>query len=206
MCMREAQAMAKRRQSGISLLELVLFIVIVSVAIVGLLVVMNNATRSSADPLPRKQALALGEALLEEIQSMPYTRCDPDDANAEAATTDAQCATTVDAIGPETISGVQENRYGGGNTVAVNAFFDGVTDYHGFSMAAGTNKLDISGQVISADLDRYAVSVSLSSIALSDIAVASGDAILIRVTVTDPQNQSITVEGVRTRYAPNALP
>jgi MSHA pilin protein MshD len=56
------------RQRGISLIELIMFIVIISVALAGILLVMNQVTRSSADPLIRKQALAIAESMLEEIQ------------------------------------------------------------------------------------------------------------------------------------------
>ena len=55
-------------QRGISLIELIMFIVIVSVSLAGILLVINQITSHSADPLIRKQALAIGESMLEEIQ------------------------------------------------------------------------------------------------------------------------------------------
>lgn len=64
------------RQSGISLVELVIFIVIVSVGIAGILSVMNVTVKSSADPMVRKQAVAMAEAILDEVLSKDY--CDPD--------------------------------------------------------------------------------------------------------------------------------
>ena len=67
--------MAKQR--GVSLIELILFIVIVSFAVAGILLVMNNVTGRSADALVRKQTLAIAESLLEEIglQSMSGVGC-----------------------------------------------------------------------------------------------------------------------------------
>lgn len=56
-----------RRQRGFTLVELVIFIVVVSAGLAGILLVMNTAVKSSADPLVRKQTVALVEALLEEI-------------------------------------------------------------------------------------------------------------------------------------------
>ncbi len=55
-------------QRGISLVELIMFIVIIGVALAGILLVMNQVTSRSADPLIRKQALAIAESMLEEIQ------------------------------------------------------------------------------------------------------------------------------------------
>ena len=60
-------------QRGISLIELIMFIVIVSVSLAGILLVMNLVTRHSADPLIRKQALAVGESMLEEIKLQPLS-------------------------------------------------------------------------------------------------------------------------------------
>lgn len=57
----------KLRQCGFSLVETVLFVVIVSVALAGVLSVMNYTTLHSADPLIRKQAIVVAESLLEEI-------------------------------------------------------------------------------------------------------------------------------------------
>lgn len=60
------------RQHGLSLIELVIFIVIVSVAVTGVLSVMNVTVKSSADPMLRKQALAFGEAILEEVLAKDF--------------------------------------------------------------------------------------------------------------------------------------
>ena len=55
-------------QRGISLIELIMFMVIISIAVSGVLLVMNNVASHSADALVRKQALAVAESLLEEIE------------------------------------------------------------------------------------------------------------------------------------------
>lgn len=66
----------ERRQSGFTLMELVLFIVVISIGIAGILMVMDVSGRASADPMVRKQALALADSLLEEILLKDYA--DPD--------------------------------------------------------------------------------------------------------------------------------
>ncbi|MDO8412595.1 MAG: hypothetical protein Q7S51_02275 [Gallionellaceae bacterium] len=56
------------KQRGVSLIELIMFIVIISVAVAGILLVMNKVSAHSADTLIRKQALAIAESFLEEIE------------------------------------------------------------------------------------------------------------------------------------------
>ncbi len=73
------------RARGLSLVELIVFIVIVSASVAGIISVITVTTRSSADPLIHKQALAIAEAVLEEIQLQPFTYCDPDDPGAATA-------------------------------------------------------------------------------------------------------------------------
>jgi MSHA pilin protein MshD len=60
-------------QKGISLIELIMFMVIISIAVSGILLVMNNVASHSADTLVRKQALAVAESLLEEIELQSLT-------------------------------------------------------------------------------------------------------------------------------------
>lgn len=69
-------ALPRSLQRGVTLIELIIFIVIITVGLVGILTVMNITTRSSADPMVRKQAAAMAEAVLEEVLSKSY--CDPD--------------------------------------------------------------------------------------------------------------------------------
>lgn len=66
-----------RFQHGLTLIELIVFIVIVGAALAGVLSVFNVTMRHSADPLVRKQALAVAESLLEEIEARPFN-CPPD--------------------------------------------------------------------------------------------------------------------------------
>lgn len=57
---------------GFTLIELIIFIVVVSVALASILLVMNTVVKSSADPIIRKQGLAIAESLLEEILLKEY--------------------------------------------------------------------------------------------------------------------------------------
>jgi len=186
--------------SGISLIELLLFIVIIGVAVSGVLAAFRLTVQKSADPLVRKQAIAIAESLLDEVQLMPFTFCDPDDANVRTATSATigvnGCATTIEAMGPE--SG--ETRYGTGGVQ-----FDNVNDYHGYNTATETPTgiKDITGTSIAA-LSSYNASVTITQVSLGGIAAA--DSLRIAVTVTGPANTTVTLEGFRTRYAPRSTP
>jgi len=57
---------------GFTLIELFIFIVVVSAALAGILSVINTTVKSSADPMVRKQALAVAESMLEEITLKQY--------------------------------------------------------------------------------------------------------------------------------------
>lgn len=56
-----------QRQRGVTLIELIVFIVIISVGLAGILAVMNATVGASANPMLRKQAVTMAEAILEEV-------------------------------------------------------------------------------------------------------------------------------------------
>jgi MSHA pilin protein MshD len=177
-----------KTQRGFTLIELIMFIVVVSGALAGVLSVLIEATRGSAQPQLRRQALAIAESLMEEVQLMPFTYCDPDDPVADTAASAAAC-TTAEASGPEA-----------GETRSGSPQFDNVNDYHGYSMVSGIT--NIMGTAIPG-LSAYSASVSVQPAALGS--VASSDALRITVTVTGPGGTQVKLEGWRTRYAPNGI-
>lgn len=62
----------RRRQRGLSLIEMVLAIVILGVGLTGVLIAFSTVTRGSADPVVTQQMLAIAEEMLAEIQLKPY--------------------------------------------------------------------------------------------------------------------------------------
>lgn len=197
------------RQRGVSLVELIVFIVVVGVAVIGVLAALRLGTAASTDPMVQKQALAIAEALLEEAQLQPFTYCDPDDASAATASSAADCTggaggandenlLVAGQLGPETAQG--EAR---GSAIVP---FDNVSDYNQLTMIPGTGGIrGIDGMPI-AGLENYSASVTVTNQAIG--AIPAADALLIRVTVDGPQgtNVSVVLDGYRVRYAPNALP
>ena len=189
------------KQRGISLIELIMFIVIVSVALAGILLVMNVTTRSSADPLIHKQSLAIAESLLEEVELMPFTICDPDDVSAASAVAAADCTGGAGGandegklpLGPE----AGETRYHAATP------FDNVSDYNGFDSVTDGGIKDITGSTIAA-LSGYSATVAVAQQSVGGIAAA--ESLLITVSVTGPDGMPVVVDGVRTRYAPRTTP
>lgn len=64
--------MSKRVARGFTLIELIVFIVVIGVGMAGIMLVIDAVTRSSADPLVRKQAVAVAESMLAEILLKDY--------------------------------------------------------------------------------------------------------------------------------------
>ena len=178
------------RVRGLTLIELLLFVVVVGIALSAMLKVFVTATQASVDPMIRRQQMAIAESLLREIELMPFTYCDPDlDPNADTAS--ATNCTTAEAMGPE-----------GGQTRYTAPYFNNVNDYAGFSMSGIR---DLSNTAV-AGLTGYTATVAITAAALDN--VPATDALKITVTVTAPDNKpenAVSLQGWRTRYAPNAI-
>ncbi|MDP2170307.1 MAG: prepilin-type N-terminal cleavage/methylation domain-containing protein [Rhodocyclaceae bacterium] len=186
---------APKHQRGLTLIELIVFIVIVGVALAGVLTVLNHTTRHSADPLVRKQALAIGEAILEEMMLQPFTWCDPDDPAAATAMAHAGCATPENVMAPE----ADEPTTANGHLRSTGARpWDNANDYNGLvtttNIAGGgpaiyTARVDVKGAILHGVGDGTSASAALR----------------ITVDVLAP-GETIRVEGFRTRHSPNLLP
>ena len=194
----------KRWHRGLTLVELIVFIVVVSVGIAGILVVLNVTARSSADPVIRKNMLSIAEALLEEVQMMPFTYCDPTDPNASTAANPAGCtANYAEELGVA-ISPAEAAQ----TRTSTSSPFNNVNDYYvsgGLALASPIS--DVSG-AYSAPTG-YSATIQIVAENLNDIASTSSpatmDALRIAVTVSHG-GDSLTLEGYRARHSPNFLP
>lgn len=157
-----------KAQRGVSLIEAVMFIVVVSVALVVVLKAFDIANQGSADPLLRRQALAIAQSLLDEIGAKPFGDASTDD--------------------------VAQGGFAGPYTPANRQWFDDVHDYHGFSMVGirGLDNAALTG------LENYQASVVVVAEAFGSVPAAAG--YRISVSVTDPANNTLTLEGYRADY------
>ncbi|HEY8158298.1 MAG TPA: type II secretion system protein [Methylobacter sp.] len=73
---RPADLLTAARQKGITLIELIIFMVIVGIAMAGIVSSINFNVQHSADPVVKKQALAIAESMLEEVTLQNFS--DPD--------------------------------------------------------------------------------------------------------------------------------
>lgn len=126
-----------------TLVEVVLFIVIVSVALAGVLSVFNMATQHSADPLVRKQALTVAEHMMHEILTKAYD----DPGGLCTPTTMPSCRA---------------------NTPADRANYNDVADYAGWDQ---TGVRDVAGTPVPG-LELYRVTVTVENAALHNVAAA----------------------------------
>ena len=189
-----SSSIPKRRAAGLSLIEVVVFIVILGIAFVGMLMLYNKVTEASVDPVLRKQTLAIAASLLEEIELRAFTYCDPNDANVYTAANSGAC-TNAETIGPNEPAANAETRY-------AEPRFDNVNDYHGFSMA-GANIRGADGSFVGGLAD-YSVAVTVAN-AGADFGLAADAALLITVAATHaPTGVAVSLQGYRFRYAPNS--
>ena len=119
---------AAQAERGLTLIELLIFIVIVGIAATAILGVFGSLTRNSASLLPDKQAQAIAASMLEEVLAQPFTFCDPNDANASTAASVAGCASPL----------LRENNLApeAGELRGGASPFDNVNDYNGFGPVA----------------------------------------------------------------------
>ncbi len=189
--------MSSKRQAGVTLIELIVFIMIIGIALLAVMGVMSLTTKNSADPLRRKQALMIAEGLLEEVELARFTYCQPEAENADSAT-DAESCT----------GGLAENWGAEGGSRP----HDNINDY---VLAANQPNaaFDLNGQLADANgnampVAGYTARVTITPQALGGIGApgtpANTEVLRIRVEVSYG-NDKVVLDGYRTRYAPNFL-
>ena len=110
--------MSSSRSFGFTLVEMIIAIVIIGIGLAGVLLAVNATVKSSADPLIRKQMLAVAEEMVEEVLLKPF---------AVAGTAPTNSAT------------------GCGVAAASRAAFVDVSDYHNYET---TSICDIDGVAV----------------------------------------------------------
>jgi MSHA pilin protein MshD len=159
-------------QHGVSLIEAVLFIVVVSIALVVVLKAFDIANQGSADPVLRRQSMAIAQSMLDEISAKDFGSAATD------VTADGYTAGPLDS--------------------ATRASADDVDDYNGYDQTGIT---DLSNASLTG-LENYRVQVAVDSIASNELGVGVpvAHAYRISVTVTDPAGNELVLQGYRANY------
>lgn len=191
------------RQAGVTMVELIVFIVIVSTAVAYVLDTFGKLSARSADPFLRKQAMLRAESLLEEVSQAHFTFCHPNDANAETATSTAGCASLPEAA-----------NHPAGETRPYFNINDYVITY---GVPASFTAGDTSGGKVVTDVTGalmlpagFSAQVSVTPVTAFGPAAlqigAGGEVLHIKVDIGYAGDQHVVLERYRTRYAPNSMP
>lgn len=130
------------RARGFSLIELVFFIVVVSIGLAGILRVMDVSVRASADPQVRKQSLALAESILEEALQKAYA--DPDGIGGESTRETFDDVDDYDGKSNAAFTDLPASLAGHGISIAVTA-----TTLGGFPAKRVVVSITHAGEVLS---------------------------------------------------------
>lgn len=162
-------------QSGVTLVELIITIVVLGVAVAGVVGAFAVISGRSADPLNQTRAITLSQLYMDEILTRYYDESTPV-GGGKVAAADVDCA----SAGPD------------GET---RPTFDDADDYDGI---ADSPPKDSSGNDLSG-YRGFSVNVAVAC-AGSEVAVANEDAKRVDVAVTDPSGQSWLFTAYRANF------
>ena len=160
----------RHRQTGLTLIELIIFIVIVTTAVAGILSVMNVTVKSSADPMIRKQATAIAEAILDEVLARDFAN--PTGGFTESSATCDNRNLYDDVSDYHCFNAASTNRIDGSETL-------------------GSSSIAI--------LSAYKASVDIDA-STSALGLTGGTQVKTVTVVVAGNNESITLKGYRTNY------
>ena len=176
--------MNNNKNLGVTLIELVMAIVVISIGLTALLATIIHTTSRSADPMVQQQAIAIAQSYMEEILAEPF--CDWND----LGTTDCYTSCTSNACssctGGTIPGGAGESR----------STYDDVCDFNGINEAAA----DITGPIT--DLADYTVEVTVidTDLNFNGLVSNSGQVVQIDVGVTHSTGFSANLTTYKANY------
>ncbi len=186
--------------SGFSLIEVVISIVILSIGVTGFITLVFNTTKNSVDPLVRQQGNAIARAYMEEIMLNQF--CEPgfdpdgDGLNECSSTTGGEGCTEAACANLSTNTCGGQFEAGGAETG--RSVFDDVCDYNGLNDVGARDQT--GGGVISG-LEAYTVDVTVDDTAtLNGLNGANGQVVRIDVTVSHTSGATMELSGYKTNF------
>jgi MSHA pilin protein MshD len=185
---------ACKRQRGLSLIEQIVFMLLVGIGVAGLAIVFANSIKHSADPAVARQTLAIGRALMDEILAKPMTWCALDDPNFSTATGYESCS-----------AGKAEDKDIGSSAINCasalgndRSALDNVIDYAGYTQDGTT---DMLGNNKKAGY-RSCVLMQKAGTALGLVDNDAALKITVTITADNYGGDSATLTAYKFRYAP----
>ena len=186
--------------TGFSLIELVIAIVILSIGVTGLLTLVLGTTKHSVDPQVRVQGNAIARAYLEEIMLNSF--CEPNfDPDGDGLT---ECSSTTVGEGctEAACANASTNTCGGqfavGGAETGRSVFDDVCDYNGLTDVGAR---DQTGGAVITGLEDYTVNVTVVDTAtLNILSGANGQVVRIDITVTHSSGETMELSSYKTNF------
>ena len=172
---------------GFTLIELVIGIIVFSIALTLFTSLIVPQAIKSVDPIFQVRASELGQSMINEITSKSFD--ETSDRTGGGTLCDASCIGSIN-LGPDGES--REN-------------YDDVDDYHGLSASDGDIKNAFNETAMLASNSLYqGFSISVNVVYDADMDgtadTAVGDTKLITVTVTTPNDENIIFSSFRSNY------
>ena len=185
----------KANQTGFSLIELVVAIVILSIGVMSFLTLIINVSQNSVDPQIRVQGNAIARAYLEEVMLTRF--CEPNfNPDADASTScSAECSVSAcSTASPNACGGI--NAIGGAEVS--RAVFDDVCDYNGLN---DVGVQDQNGNPIGT-LSDYTVNVTITDTGnmLNGLNANAGQVVRIDINVSHVTGTTTSLTGFKTNY------
>lgn len=168
-----------RFQQGVTLIELVISIVILSIAMVAVMNSFSVTMKHSADPLWRNKTLKLAQLYLDEILAKNYDHSTP--VGGVPLVASPSCTATY--LGPDSPGGTLETR----------AVFNDVDDYdqYGITDPDDARPTSLTG-ALDSSYSSYSVTVSVECDGGTVAASGASHAKKVTVSITPPGQSTMT--------------
>lgn len=204
-----------RQHHGLSLIELVVFILVVGIAFTAIMSVYIQSGSRSADAMIRLRTTELAQSLMEEILLKKYDERTPQSGQCvRFPAGNSRCTGGPQALA-QTPAGF------GADPGESRATFDDVDDYHNIAYCGAgatavdppctngcTDLLDATGNNIAANYPGFSVClrVAFAGTEMNSVAPGTGTSVLsedakrIDVIITDPLDSRVTFSAYRANY------
>lgn len=197
------------KQTGVTLVEVVIFIIIVGIAVAAITLQFSQNVRHSADPLIRQKAITLANAYLDEMSKRAWNEntpsgggCVETDSNycidyCDSITQKSACDATNMCIYNNPLSTCEPRNNAAvlGAEEASRSAYDDIDDY----ITAATAPTDANGNALTG-FNNFTIAISVTQPAANWNGINFNDVRKIDVTVNTPTNESLSFTQYRVNF------